>query len=173
MDEKFLRGVQDFGGNALSVSVVRRMGPEGTLDSIRDFIKKRIDLREVSTADPSEYRSVLDELTDKLRSRMPSGARHWGVARKCLNLFFRDALYNFYLRQTYDLAKFERHLEIPLDSYVGRALWLEDRRLPRWRTVKGLTPKESEKFQEVASQVAERNGTHRVHLDVIYWRGNL
>jgi hypothetical protein len=72
MDEKFLRGVQDFLANALSVSVVRRMGPEGTLDSIRDFIKKRIDLREVSTADPSEYRSVLDELTDKLRSRMPS-----------------------------------------------------------------------------------------------------
>ena len=89
-----------------------------------------------------------------------------------MNLFFRDALYNFYLRQAYHLAKFERDLEIPLDSYVGKALRLADRRLRPWQTVKGLTLEDSAKFQEVASHIADRKGTYRVHLDVVYWRGN-
>jgi hypothetical protein len=88
------------------------------------------------------------------------------------SLFFRDALYNFYLRQAYDLAKFEKYLEIPLDSYVGRALRgeVEGEHLPRWRTVKGLTREESAKFQAVAAKVAKLQGTERVHLDVVYWR---
>jgi len=75
MDQSFLRGVQDFLANSFSVSVVRRMGPEGTLDSIREFIKKRVDLRVVSESDPSDYSYLLDELTDKLRKSMPRGAR--------------------------------------------------------------------------------------------------
>ncbi len=104
---------------------------------------------------------------------MPRGARHWGVARKCLNLFFRDAIYNFYLRKEYKLAKFEKFLEIPLDSYVGHALHRqardERRDVPPWRTVKGLTPEASAKFQAFASEIARRKRTKRLHLDVAYW----
>ena len=113
------------------------MGPKGTLKCVRDFLQA-IDLVAVSKKDASEFTDMLDDLTEKLRRAMPKGARKWGAARKCLNLFFRDAFYNFYLRKTYKLKKFERYLEIPLDSYVGRALRVEDQNPPRWRTVKGF-----------------------------------
>ena len=102
-----------------------------------------------------------------------------GLARKCLNLFFRDALYSFYLRTEYGLAKFEKYLEIPLDSHVGSELRLTQEGksanppLPRWRTVNGLEPGDSERFQDVAKKVAKRKGTERVHLDVVYWRGEV
>ena len=90
---------------------------------------------------------------------------------------FRDALYNFYLRKDYDLEKFEKYLEIPLDSYAGRELWRlaqhEGKHLPRWRTVKGLTREVSTEFQAVALEVAKREGTERVHLDVAYWPGEI
>jgi hypothetical protein len=165
--------VQNFIANAFSVTVVRRMGPVGTLNCIRTFLKEEIDLAAISQKDPSRFPRILDDLTNKLRQTMPRGARNWGVARKCLNLFFRDALYNFYLREAYDLAKFEKYFEIPLDSYVGRALRREEEggHLPRWRTVKGLTREDSAKFQAVAAEVAKRRRTMRVHLDIVYWRG--
>jgi hypothetical protein len=109
---------------------------------------------------------------------MPKGNQYWGVARKCLNLFFRDALYNHYLRTKYGLAKFERYLEIPLDSHVGTELRHSPEGqnanppLPRWKTVKGLGPADK-RFQDVAERIAKREGTERVHLDVVYWRGKL
>jgi hypothetical protein len=150
------------------------MGPKGTLGTVRVFLKK-IDLADISRKDPSQFPQVLDALTEQLRRQLPKGATHWGVARKCLNLFLRDALYNFYLRREYDLGKFEKYLEIPLDSYVGRELWLraenEGMHLPRWRTVKRLTGKVNAQFQAVAAEVAKREGTERVHLDLVYWRG--
>lgn len=100
------------------------------MDSVRRFLKQ-VDFVIVSRKGPSKFDLTLDELTEKLRKKMPKGARHWGAARKCLNLFFRDALYNFYLREAYGLAKFEGVLEIPLDSYVGQALRRQDNSLPR------------------------------------------
>jgi hypothetical protein len=145
------------------------MGPKGTLGQIRSFLKE-VDLAALGKRDPSEYGQVLDDMTTKLQRALPKNARNWGVARKCLNLFFRDALYNFYLREAFGLAKFEAQMEIPLDSYVGRALRQEDISLPRWQTVKGLTPEVSARYQTVALQVAERKRTRRVHLDVAFWR---
>src|SRR5207247_162792 len=94
---------------------------KGYLDNIRDFLKK-IDLADIGKETPSHFPQMLDVLTEKLRRHMPRGARYWGTARKCLNLFFRDALYNFYLRKEYGLEKFEKYMEIPLDSYVGKEL---------------------------------------------------
>jgi hypothetical protein len=172
MRDDFLSSVQDFIANAFSIAIVRRMGPKGTLGCIRRFLKEEIDFAAIAQSQPSYYAQTLDDLTEKLRQAMPKGARHWGVARKCLNLFFRDALYNFYLRQEYDLARLEKYLEIPLDSYVGRALRREQEgsHLPQWRTVIGLTKEESAKFQVVAMEVAKRHRTERVHLDMVYWR---
>jgi hypothetical protein len=170
MQEDFHRSVQNFIVNSYGVGVVRKMGPKGYLDNIREFLKK-IELADVSKMDPSLYPEVLNDLTEKLRRHMPKDARYWGVARKCLNLLFRDALYNFYLREKYGLAKFEQYLEIPLDSNSGSELWEIDKSLPRWRTVIGLKPEVSAEFQKVAATVAKGKGTERVHLDVVYWRG--
>jgi hypothetical protein len=164
--------VQEFLANSFTISIVRKMGPAGTLKCIRNFIKD-LDLTAISKTDASNYTATLNEQTKVFQQVLPSGARHWGIARKCLNLFFRDALYNFYLREQYGLIRFEEHLEIPLDSRVGKRLRCESEgfELPRWTTVKGLKHEESNKFQDVAAAVAKRCGTRRVHLDLVYWRG--
>lgn len=137
MQTAFHKSVQDFIVNAFSVSVVRKMGPPGTLESVREFLKS-LDLAAIGNTDPAQFCNTLNDLTEKLRRALPNGARHWGLARKCLNLFLRDALYNYYLREGYGLERFERYLEVPLDSYVGRGLLdePEGERLPPWRTVK-------------------------------------
>jgi hypothetical protein len=76
-------------------------------------------------------------------------------------LFFRDALYNFYLRKEYGLEKFERYMEIPLDSNVGKKLREEDKGLPRRDAVIRLTPEVSAQFQEMATRIAKREGIAR------------
>ena len=96
-----------------------------------------------------------------------------GVARKSLNLFFRDAFYNWYLRKEHGLENIAGYLEVPLDSLVGKRLKAEPEgtHLPRWESVKSLKTATSDRFQTVASEVAMRLNTYRVHLDVVYWRG--
>jgi hypothetical protein len=143
---------------------------KGYLGNIRKFLKK-IDLADIGKKDPAQFPQVLDDVTEKLRQHMPRYAPYWGTARKCLNLFFRDALYNFYIRKEYGLEKFEKYMEIPLDSFVGKELREEDKGLPRWDAVIRLRPEVSARFQEVATKIAKREGTERVHLDVVYWRG--
>ena len=162
--------VQNFLVNSYGVGIVRNMGPMGYLDCCK-FLK--IDLTDLSKKNPSQYPQFLNHQTKKLLRYMPTNARHWGAARKCLNLFFRDALYSFYLREKYGLGKFEKYQEIALDSNVGRRFReeKEGEGLPLWRTVISLTPEVSAQFQKVATKVAKRERTARVHLDVHYWRG--
>ena len=49
-------------------------------------------------------------------------SRHWGAARKAVNLFLRDALCNRYLAEEFNLKKAEAWMEIPLDSAVARGI---------------------------------------------------
>jgi N-glycosylase/DNA lyase len=49
-----------------------------------------IDLRAFRTPNPSHFRTVLDETTERLLHAFPEEARHWGLARKGLNLFLRE-----------------------------------------------------------------------------------
>jgi hypothetical protein len=117
------------------------MVPGGTLRYIKEFFQE-LDLDEICKTTPTDFSHVLDQQTTRLLDVMPVQAKRWGVARKCLTLFFRDSLYNFYLRRAFDLAKFEAELEIPLDGKVGTALANKDCNLPRWNKVKvkTLTP---------------------------------
>jgi hypothetical protein len=159
--------VQRFIANGFGIGVIRRMAPPGTLSRVIRFLEN-LDLTD--TAKQSDYPAHLNDQTIRFMKALPATARHWGMARKCLNLFFRDSLYNFYLHKTYSLGRFESVMEIPLDSYVGRALRREDRSLPQWRSVISLTEAESAKFQAAASKIATREGTFRVHLDLKYFR---
>jgi hypothetical protein len=167
-----VRSVQTFLANSLTISIVRGMGPEGTLDSVRQFMKSEINLEAISNDHPSAYPQTLDEITSQIQRSMPRGGNSWGTARKCLNLFFRDCFYNFYIRKEYGLEQLEGLLEIPLDSYVGKALRKDPLglHLPAWRSVKSLTKSDSANFQDVALRIAGREGTGRVHLDLDYWR---
>jgi hypothetical protein len=149
------------------------MGPAGTVTHAREFLTG-FDIRRVKATSAKTFGRRLDEATEEMTLALPKGAQHWGSARKFFNIYVRGALYNRYLCQHFDLAAIEPWLEVPLDSHVAKGLLQEPEGdgLPRWKTVIGLERRDSDAYQAVASEVAKRNGIARVHLDVIYWRGD-
>ena len=61
-----------------------------------------------------------------------------------------------------------------MESHVAKGLLIEPEgnSLPKWKTVIGLTQNVSHAYQIVARDVATRKKTERVHLDLLYWRGD-
>jgi hypothetical protein len=86
-----------------------------------------------------------------------------------LNIFLRDALYNQYLSEQYRLDRAEEFMEIPLDSISAGCLrkLAAREQLPQWRSVKGLTARDSLCYQTFASTLARDQA--RVHLDTFWW----
>jgi hypothetical protein len=113
--------------------------------------------------------AALDRWTGLLQAR--TGV--WGPSRKALNLFLRDASYNYWTRGEYHFEVFENELELPLDGVVMRALRHLDSGLPRAPPVKSLRHEMSDLFQRTALQVAADRGVFRVHLDLALWNGGL
>jgi hypothetical protein len=156
---------------AVGPSALRGAGHKGALDAARQFLGD-VDLRPFGTSDQLQFMIHLDEATLDLKRSLPKGARHWGLARKALNLYLRDSLYTVYPREAYGLAKAEELFEVPLDSITGTRLSeLADGRLPRWKTIKGLDPDLSAEFQQFAAEYAAANKIARVHLDAFWWGG--
>jgi len=154
-------------------SAARGMGPKGTIAAACVFLEG-YDLRKIKTGSNETFQLKLNQATDDLKNSLPDGAQHWGSSREFFNLFLMSALYDKYICQHYGLDILEPWLELPLDSHVSKGLKSEPEgaSLPRWNTVIGLLPEESLAFQRVASEVAKRKKTHRVHLDLLYWRGD-
>jgi len=156
---------------SIGASTLRRQGAKRVVEKARAYLK-RIRLRKYSVNSRSDFLAVLNAETNRLRRYLPYRARNWGAARKALNIFLCSTVYNRHLCGTYRLAKIERFLEVPLDSYVGKALRRssEGASLPRWRSVKGLTKRLSDQYQTVARQIARRKKMLPVHLDLHYFR---
>lgn len=156
---------------AISASTARGR-PSGTVLAARSFLAA-INLRSIAELDERRFAPRLDLLTAKLCAVLPDKSAGWGFARKFLNIFLRDSLYDAHLSRTFRLQRVEYWLEVPLDGDVGRRLLAEPEgaSLPRWRTIYELDAATHLAFQEVASRVATRKGTARVHLDLLYWSG--
>lgn len=148
------------------------MGPAGTIGAAKIFFHK-FDLRFIKARGESSFLKKLEDSTQELMSTLPREGQRWGSSRKFLNIFLRNCLYNKYLCEHYDFQTLENWLEVPLDSHVGKGLKLEvdGKALPRWKTVIGLTPELSGKYQGVANAIAHKRKIARVHLDILYWRG--
>jgi hypothetical protein len=130
----------------------------------------QLDLSPFGTASQSRFARSLDRATRKLESAPPKKARHWGLARKGLNIFLRDCLYTAYLREAYHLDRAERFFEVPLDSISGTQLFRESGRvLPKWPGVRRLDRTTSDLYQAVAAAAAKKAGFARIHLDAIWW----
>lgn len=154
---------------ALSSSSMRGAGSRGVVKAGREFLGE-LSLKRFGTDQRSRFYRVLDEATDDLRHSFPRGARHWGLARKGLNIFLRECLYTVYLRRAYSLHLAERFFEVPLDSITGKELQQAGIGiLPLWGTVRALSPELSEAYQTVASSIAREKGMARVHLDAVWW----
>ena len=148
---------------------MRGRGSKGVVQAGRAYLAA-VDLRRFRTTSPARFRLELDRTTKELQRRFPPTARHWGLARKGLNIFLRECLYTVYLREAYSLHHAEPYYELPLDSLTGGRLHKASAgALRRWRTVRALTPALSDVFQQVAASVAERYGVPRVHLDAFWW----
>jgi hypothetical protein len=148
-----------------------RKGVKGMRSTAREFCSS---LKLNQVPEPATYAATLDEWTLQLKRKFPKDGRYWGVARKCLNIFMRDASYNVHLCDLYPgLKLLEQVLEVPLDSYTANGLLEEDGAtnfgLRRWDAIIRLTPEENNKFQQWALLVADRKGILRVHLDLLYF----
>src|SRR4030042_6343545 len=64
----------------------------------------------------------LDQETEELRKSFCKPAQHWGLARKLVNVFLRDAFYTVYLHDAYALDGAESRLYIPLDSIADASV---------------------------------------------------
>jgi hypothetical protein len=158
---------------AIGPSSMRGRGGGGVVQAGRLFLND-LSLTGFGTSDPKKFISTLDKATLGLKDAFPKSSRYWGLARKGLNIFLRDCLYTVYLRDIYSLGLAEAFFEVPLDSLSGRALHKAAAdRLPRWHTVRALTPDLSDEYQDVASELADSKGIARVHLDVFWWGSRL
>lgn len=157
---------------AITPSAVRGKGSKTVLRQARDYLA-RVPLTQFSVPTETKFRAVLSYQTSRLLQTFPKRARKWGLARKCLNLFLRDALYNYYLNPAFNLGLIESFLEIPLDSRVAKSLnHLAGRgKLPRWLGVRALESNVSKKFQGFARKHAQdrQHPFARVHLDNDFW----
>jgi len=152
-------------------STLRNQGAAGVVKNARNFLAE-LDLLNFSVNSEYDFYKILDDATSNLVKALPTGARHWGTARKAINIFLRDCVYNKFLCSQFDLAKIHPWLEIPLDSYVAKALCKTSlgSKLPKWVSITRLKPKISIEYQKVATQVAEKIGCYRVDLDIYLWR---
>lgn len=173
--EEFIKLIQKrIAESAIGASTARRMGGPGTVKAARDFLTQ-LDLKKISTA-RNEYffTKWLNKTVEKLIESLPDESQYFGSARKFLNIFLRDALYNRYLCKHYNLDRLADWFELPLDSQTAKGLRKESDgkiKLPRWKSVISLTENESNRYQDFAKQVGFSKKIKRVHLDLLYWRG--
>ena len=158
---------------AIGASTLRNQGASGVIQAARDYCATKIKFAELSRYNKDRFDRFLEKHTKKLIVSLPEGAQHWGTARKALNIFLRDALYNKYFSRQYNLSRCGAYFELPLDEDVANGLREElsaTMKLPKWKNIKGLSCDVSAAYQEAALLVAKKNGIDRVHLDLIYWR---
>lgn len=160
------------GVTAVGPSALRGQG-KGVLKAAQSYLGS-IDLSKITTATPEEYIHWLDNHTDTLLNKFPIRNKPWGAARKALNLFMRDTLYNQYLKDHYGIGKIETLLEVPLDSAVAKGLKRHagHGKLPHWPGLKRLKVDISKTFQDFAAEYTKQQGIARVHLDVYLWLEN-
>ena len=156
---------------AVGASSLRNQGDSGLVEIARNFFKD-IALSDFAVSTQPDFVSVLNRKTRALQKKFPAKAQNWGAARKAINLFLRDSFYNKYLHEYYKLNPIEYWLEVPLDKDVATNL-LETKyghTLPKWKSIKTLTQKDSNKYQKAASRYAHDQDLARVHLDLLFWR---
>jgi hypothetical protein len=155
---------------AIGPSAMRNQGSKRVVRNARRYLS-HIDLSRIAVRRESAFRAILDRHTERLRRSLPPKAKHWGTARKALNLFLRDILYHLYLSKDFRFERVEAWLEVPLDRYVADGIRRSYRGpLPRWRGIIHLRPQESAAFQHAAQRIARATGVAPVHLDVFWWR---
>jgi hypothetical protein len=174
-EDEFLKVIhRKVAQTSVGPSAIRNQGASGLVSICREYFEESIELNQFSEKLKTDnYLAYLDQLTSDLLDRFPPSGKSWGAARKGLNLFFRDVVYNQYLSEHFNISKEIvdlNKLEVPLDKDVGTGLNLEYKDLSNWKTIKDLNAQQSKCFQDKALILAEKEGIARVHLDLKFWR---
>jgi hypothetical protein len=167
----FLKTMQEFVATAaIGVSALRNQG-KGAHRAVRAALAT-MPLAPLKGMGEMEYRQWIDEVTERLLTQWPGTGRPWGAARKSVNLFMRDVLYNQYLSREHNIGQVEKWMEIALDSNVAEGLLIRFPELPAWPGLKHLRQSISDQYQGCALQLANDQGLSRVHLDIWLWLEN-
>lgn len=160
------------GRTSIHSARARGAPPARTLDETHRFLAS-IDMWRLHARSHREFSTLLDVLTAELVKAMPKGRGGypaWGLARKGLNLFLRDAVGDRRLSARYGIERIIPWLELPLDSHTMNSLRGYDPTLPPTPAIKRLTPDTSAAYQASASRLATASGLDaRVDLDVLLW----
>ena len=170
--QEFLAAIQQHVARvAITASAARRQGAPGIVQAAREYLAV-LPLGEFGVSEGKIFGVRLDEKTELLRRALPNQGNSWGLAKKLLNIFLRDALYTVYLREHFRLELAELYFEIPLDSITAKELRrASGGQLPLWAGVRHLTPQVSQQYQTTAAEIALTRRIARVHLDAYWWAG--
>ncbi len=180
MDKKeFIKNIHKrVAQTAVGPSAIRNQGAKGLINICRAYFENSINLKEFRNhLTTKHYIDYLDELTIDLLNKFPKEGQSWGAARKALNLFFRDVVYNKYMADYLELPNDLEanlatlvNLEVPLDRDVATGLTAFYPDLPKWNTIKSLNPDLSKLYQDKALILSYEKGIARIHLDLLFWR---
>lgn len=164
---------------SVGASALRNQGASGIIKIAREYFYA-IDIDEfINSLDNEDiYSNFLNKHTDILVLNFPENGKSWGGARKGLNLFLREIVYNKFFSDYYKLPtqynEFNqkiKFLEVPLDKDVATGIFAESAMgLPKWASIKSLSPHISKVYQNAAQIIAQEENFARVNLDLRYWR---
>lgn len=167
---------------SVGASALRNQGAPGIVEAARLYFREEIELDKffIALSTSKGYRKYLDTHTSNLLETFPSKGKRWGAARKGLNLYFREVVYNKFITDYYrlpkNLKKFNEaiaFLEVPLDLDVATGIRRDAKNeLPKWKSIRELNKDRSDLYQKEAALIAKERKTARVHLDLYYWRQN-
>jgi hypothetical protein len=168
----FIRRIAE---TSIGISTLRGH-PKNTIATTRVYLKT-LKLEDFQCSNAKDFNKTLDKHTIRLSKQIKKldyRFAFWGSARKALNIFLGNAAYHAVLRSEYRLDRIEKYLEVPLDKQVATDLisLAEERNLslPKWKTIKGLLPENSDIYQSFASSYAKEIGCTRIQLDLLLWR---
>lgn len=156
---------------SITNSALRNQGAKGLVSTARQFCSK-LRIRKFNVYSQEKFNRVLNRDTRSLMSKFPTGAKNnWGAARKSLNLFLREVLYNNFLSRHFN-TNVINFLEVPLDKQVAQAIKKNYKKkiFPSNFSIKSLQKEMSDEYQKTAKKIASELGIPRIHLDLIYWR---
>jgi hypothetical protein len=161
---------------AATGSALRNTGAKGVVGLARTFLESL----ELSDFTKGDFPAVLDEKTERLCDVFrevlpPDKGECWGLARKALNLFLRDAFYNRFLYEKFGLESIAQELETPLDGDADSGLRRHHREkhgtaLPKWPRLKGKR-EAYEAHRNAAKEFAKDHcgGFAPVHADLLLY----
>src|SRR6266478_2670788 len=114
LTEKQLKEMQRYVANVgITSSALRNLGGKGLVETARNFLTVKLDLKPLRAIKPSRYPAWLDRNTKALTQAFPKLGL-WGPARKAINIFMVMASVNRFLCEAYRLDRLDDVLELPL-----------------------------------------------------------